>query len=361
MERRLPVLKICALDTETTGTNPAKHSIWQIAGIILIDGKEKERFEILMQPNPKAAIDPEAFNPSKDKTPEQIQEAIDKLKTYMPFEEGYKTFIGILGKYIDKFNSKDKFFFLAHNAPFDNDFLRGLFLQNGDTYFGSWFWPDVLCTRVLAIRQLMPIRHTMPNFKLMTVARQLGIEIDEAKLHDATYDIDITIEVFKRLRLTKDEISGIFDDFKMQEAIQEAFELLEEYDAMPTQDKNSENSQENISIALNILRKFIKPAITACLVFFLAFSFNISESQAQFKEDNPKPGKYHKWANKRGFKGLKLNGGQFKALGMKNGLFGTGLFANKSRKEKTKAKLSNKDIKAIREENNSIATTDKNQ
>jgi DNA polymerase III subunit epsilon len=329
-------MKILAVDTETTGTNPGKHSIWQIAGIVYIDGKEKERFEILMQPNPKAAIDPDAFNPSKNKTPEQIQEEIDKLKTYMPFEEGYKTFVGILGKYIDKYDSKDKFFFLAHNAPFDNDFLRGLFLQNGDDYFGSWFWPDVLCTRVLAIRQLMPIRHTMPNFQLMTIARQLGIEIDESKLHDATYDIDITIEVFKRLRLTKTEIDGIFEDFKMQEAIQLAFEQIEGFEAMDEEDRKTDGV-ENIQIAMNILRKFIKPAVTACLVFFLAFTFNIYQVQAQFKDKQPKSGNYLSWAHKNyGFKGYKLNRGQRKALGLSQGLLGTGLFANRNKNKRNK-------------------------
>lgn len=353
MERRLPVSKIFAYDLETTGTNPGQHSIHQIAGIILIDGKEKERFEIKLQPNPKAKIDPEALKVA-NVTLEQIQ-------TYQSFNDGYKELISILEKYISKYNKQDKFATLGYNnASFDDQFLRGLFLQNGDMYFGSWFWADSLDVRVLAMRQLLPIRHQMENFKLMTVASKMGITVDESRLHDAVYDVEITLEVFKRLRLTKDEISGLFDDFKMQEAIQEAFELLEEYDSMPNQDKNSENSQENISIALNILRKFIKPAVTACLVFFLAFSFNISQSQAQFKEDNPKPGKYTKWADKRGFKGLKLNKGQFKALGMKNGLFNTGLFANKSRKEKTKTKLSNRDIKAIREENTSIATTQNN-
>ena len=50
---------------------------------------------------------------------------------------------------------------------------------------------------VLASEFLKNKRHGMKDFKLMTVAREVGIEIDEAKLHDATYDIMLTREIYK--------------------------------------------------------------------------------------------------------------------------------------------------------------------
>lgn len=37
----------------------------------------------------------------------------------------------------------------------------------------------------------------MENFKLMTVAKAVGIEVDESRLHDAEYDIDLTYQIFK--------------------------------------------------------------------------------------------------------------------------------------------------------------------
>ena len=37
----------------------------------------------------------------------------------------------------------------------------------------------------------------MEDFKLKTVAKQLGIEIDESKLHDAEYDIYLTMEIHR--------------------------------------------------------------------------------------------------------------------------------------------------------------------
>lgn len=305
-------MKIMAYDVETTGTNPGQYGIHQIAGIILIDGKEKERFEIKLRPNPKAKIDPEALK-AANVTEEQIM-------AYPPMEEGYRELIKILGRYVDKFNKQDKFFLLGYNnAGFDDNFLRGLFLQNGDQYFGSWFWADPMDVRVLAIRQLAPVRHLMENFKLMTVARQVGIEVDESRLHDAVYDVELTYEIFKRLRLTKTEIEELHGDFQKQEAIQLAYEQLELIEPIPTDDPSNSNL-ENLQIAMNILRKFIKPAVTACLILWLAVGFSMMEAQAQFKEKGPKGDalRYNGWLQKQhSFKGYRPTNKEIRNMGMK--------------------------------------------
>ena len=36
----------------------------------------------------------------------------------------------------------------------------------------------------------------MTNFQQKTVAKVLGIDVDETKLHDAEYDIDICMQIF---------------------------------------------------------------------------------------------------------------------------------------------------------------------
>ena len=36
----------------------------------------------------------------------------------------------------------------------------------------------------------------MPNFKLSTVAKQLGVFVSDDKLHDALYDVDLTREAY---------------------------------------------------------------------------------------------------------------------------------------------------------------------
>ena len=148
-----------------------------------IDGQEVERFDIRLAPNPAATIEQEALDVA-GVTLEQVQ-------SYQPMEDGYRQLVGILSKYVNKFDKRDKMYLVGYNnAGFDNSFLRALFQQCGDKYFGSWFYPNCMDVYVMVTPFLMGVRNDMENFKLMTVAKTMGIEIDENKLHDATYDIE---------------------------------------------------------------------------------------------------------------------------------------------------------------------------
>lgn len=114
-------MKLVFFDLETTGTNPGKHGIHQISGQIVIDGVIKETFDFHVQPNPRAMIEDEALKVG-GVTREQIL-------AYPPMQQVYQEFVAMLGKYVDKFNKKDKFFLVGYNnAAFDNQFLRGFFL-----------------------------------------------------------------------------------------------------------------------------------------------------------------------------------------------------------------------------------------
>lgn len=182
-------MKLLFFDLETTGTNPARHGIHQISGMIEIDGVERERFDFKVRPNPKAEVLDEALAVG-GVTREQIE-------SYPPMEDVYRDFVGMLGRYVNKFNKADKFFLVGYNnAAFDNQFLRGFFLQMGDNYFGSWFWSNSVDVMVLASQYLLAERPLMPNFKLSTVAAQLGVSVSEDKLHDALYDIYLTREAY---------------------------------------------------------------------------------------------------------------------------------------------------------------------
>lgn len=185
-------MKLLFFDLETTGVNPAKNGIHQISGMIEIDGVEKERFDFHVQPNPKAIIEEQALSVA-GVTREQVL-------NYPPMGEVYKELVAMLGRYVDKFNKRDKFFLVGYNnASFDNQFLRGFFLQNGDNYFGSWFWSNSLDVMVLASQHLATRRHEMENFKLATVAKFMGINVNDEALHDAYYDIYLTREIYKLL------------------------------------------------------------------------------------------------------------------------------------------------------------------
>lgn len=183
------MLKQLFFDLETTGTDSFKHGIHQLAGAILIDGKTIETFDIKVQPNAGAVLDEEALAVSGI--------TIDTLRTYLPILEGYNQFTTMLGKHVNKFDKTDKFFLCGYNnASFDNQFLRRWFDHCNDKYFGSWFHSNCLDVLVLASEHLKNVRHTMPNFQLKTVAKQMGIDVDESKLHDAMYDIHLTVSIY---------------------------------------------------------------------------------------------------------------------------------------------------------------------
>ena len=52
---------------------------------------------------------------------------------------------------------------------------------------------------VLAAEHLAERRHLMENFKLMTVSKEVGLSVNEEKLHDAEYDINLTRDVYRIL------------------------------------------------------------------------------------------------------------------------------------------------------------------
>lgn len=182
-------MKVVFFDLETTGTLVNKHGIHQLSGEIVIDGETKETFDLRVQPNPKAEIVQEALDVA-GVTKEQIL-------AYPPMGEVYKQFTALLDKYVSKYDKKDKFFLAGYNnASFDNQFLRAWFLQNGDKYFGSYFWSNSIDVMVMATPFLAAYRPMMENFKQGTVAKALGIEVDDEKLHDALYDIKICRSIY---------------------------------------------------------------------------------------------------------------------------------------------------------------------
>ena len=177
-------------DTETTGTNYKTHSIHQLAGIIEVNGKIDKVFNLNMRPHPKAKIEPEALKVA-GVTKEQIM-------AYPAFDVMFKQFKVILGNYVDPYNPKDKIHLIGfNNRGFDDFFLRVWFELNGDQFIGSWFWNDTLDVLVLASQYLLERRADMPSFKLKRVATELGVSVDESRLHEAGYDVYLTRECYK--------------------------------------------------------------------------------------------------------------------------------------------------------------------
>jgi DNA polymerase-3 subunit epsilon len=196
-------------DLETTGLDNKLNAIHQMSGCIELDGTIIETFNFKIRPFEGAIIEPKALETS-NVTEEQIM-------AYPPAEEVFADFMRMLSRYVKKFDKKDKMFLVGYNnASFDNGFLRSFYERHQrDDYFNSWFWGNSIDVMVLASEYLAEKRTGMENFKLMSVARAVGIEIDETKLHDAEYDIELTRNIYRIVTNKfnkKPEIYGVLMD-----------------------------------------------------------------------------------------------------------------------------------------------------
>lgn len=190
-------------DLETTGLDPKKNGIIQIAGIIKIDNKVMHRFDIRCNVFPNQVLDPRALQINRV-TPEQIA-------TYKDPQVAFKALIAVLSQYVDRYNSRDKFTVMGYNCAFDTSFMREFFINNKDKYYGSWFNSyDVIDVHKLftGLRGtgLYPELEALPNMKLETLAKYYNIDITA---HDALSDIHATEELFKIFTLqlgTNDDV-----------------------------------------------------------------------------------------------------------------------------------------------------------
>ncbi|MCK9279174.1 MAG: 3'-5' exonuclease [Melioribacteraceae bacterium] len=131
----------------------------------------------------------------------------EQLYSYPTPESMYKRLVDSLSAHVKKFDPNDKMFLGGfNNHKFDDEVLKRFFILNNDKFFNSFFYSaPVVDTYHLASKTLLLRRKYMPNFKLSTVAKFLGIEVKEEELHDAKYDLELTINIFKKTS----EIHGI--------------------------------------------------------------------------------------------------------------------------------------------------------
>jgi DNA polymerase-3 subunit epsilon len=182
-------------DVETAGLDSKKDSILQFAAIIEINDIEVERLNWFIEPEDWSKCAPEAL--AINGMDKHFEENPGKFITQAQF---YKDLIKVLSKYINKFDAQDKFYMIGYNShAFDAQFLRTVFLANGDNFFGSYFWNPNVDVMLLAMAACIGQRHNLPNFKLGTVAKSLGIVIDEDRLHDGLYDVEVTRDMFNIL------------------------------------------------------------------------------------------------------------------------------------------------------------------
>ena len=183
-------IKILFVDVETTGLNPIENGIIQLCCIMDIDGKKVDEFNSYVKPFKSDIITKESLEING--LHEEEINGLHEQVVYMRFKKW-------LGKYVDEYDKNDKIHFIGYNARFDDDFLREWFKKNNDKYYGSYFfWPAIDITNLLAVKY-MNERNSFKNFQLMTVAKELGIDVSEAIAHNAEYNVKVTRDLFYKM------------------------------------------------------------------------------------------------------------------------------------------------------------------
>lgn len=119
----------------------------------------------------------------------------------------YYALLDIFCQYVDKYYHHDKFMAGGYNVrEFDMAFLRQLWADQGDSYFGSWFhFAAVDPSSFLAALAYMGVDVPLADAKLTDLARYFGIDTTGA--HDASWDLKMTRFVLSKLidlvRLTR--------------------------------------------------------------------------------------------------------------------------------------------------------------
>lgn len=192
-------MKRIFIDTETTGLDPKKHGVIEMAGLVEVNDKPVEEFNFKIRPFPDDVIDREAMK-IHGVTEEEVRQ-------WLPPVKAHESLIELLSRYIDRYEKTDKFHWVGYNAYFDVDMTREWFKKNNDKYFGAWFFHPPLDVMILAAYALREERPRVGSFNQTNIAEHLGITVNREKMHGALYDAKIAKAIFTRVeRRIADEV-----------------------------------------------------------------------------------------------------------------------------------------------------------
>lgn len=185
-------MKLCFVDTETTGTNSKENSIFELAAIIDIDGEYSGRFCENAKPFDGDVISKEAL----DKTGKAEEEIWSYSNDQGDLKLLYQKW---LEEFVDPMDKTDKLHLVGYNAEFDYRFMRTLWEELEDKYFGSYFWFPYIDMMTILGWAMIKQRSELKNFKLYTIAHSMGVDVDPDKLHGAMYDCRLVRKLYYKM------------------------------------------------------------------------------------------------------------------------------------------------------------------
>jgi DNA polymerase III alpha subunit (gram-positive type) len=185
--------KLCFIDVETTGIDRNVHNIFQISARIT----SPDASEVLSSFD--STFRPLTLQVQADALDQHGYSLDDLASLPTSSSTAYSEFVAWLSEHVNRYDKSDKLHFVAYNAKFDAEFVRSWFEKHDDAYFGSYFWNPPICVMMGAAWFTKRVRSALPNFKLSTLCQCAELGWDEAQAHDASYDIDKTIELYRYL------------------------------------------------------------------------------------------------------------------------------------------------------------------
>ena len=188
-------MKTCWVDCETTGLDPVKHRIIELAAIYE-EGPNNDTFHEYCLPLTARPENYDVIEKITGITWESLEEygLTDRVL--------YGNFKAWLGEHMNPYDPTDKAIFAGYCAEFDRRFITGLFERNHDTYTASWFHAgtlDVVGSVYTDAR--ISGEDRPPKMRLSAIADLHGITF---KAHSAMDDILATRQIQKNIeyRLT---------------------------------------------------------------------------------------------------------------------------------------------------------------
>jgi len=178
-------------DVETTDSKTHRGGgIWQIAYIIESDGKVVVKKDHKMRVFKNDLVNAQSL--------EVCGITLKEIMTYKSPSEVFRELIEDIKPY------KKLIMGGYNNAIFDNPFLMSWWYKAANeakiqTSMFDWFHFDALDVRVLALNHLIGERNSMEYFQQKDVARKLGVSVDESRLHDAIYDVELCIQIYNKI------------------------------------------------------------------------------------------------------------------------------------------------------------------
>ena len=184
--------KILWLDLETSGLDPHRHAIIQLAAIVDAgDGVQLGELDLRIRPFKGSLVSRETL--------EKTGITMDDLRSdrYMDPSDAHEEFTAFMKRWVNPYDREDKFVIGGKQIKFDIEFLRRHFEKLEDAYYGSWFHYPSLDLEHLIAEYLVEGGPALPNYRLETLCKMFDIE--SSSFHDAMHDVKATMEIYYKL------------------------------------------------------------------------------------------------------------------------------------------------------------------